>query len=616
MPYRTTPTKWTTELFAKRIGEISPSIHVIGEYKNTSEKIECICLKCGNKWFPNSGNLLKGCGCPECAKENQSKRMKENRPIRQLWTQNTFAEKMEEIDSTIEILGKYINTATKIDCRCKQCGEMWSPIANNLLRGKSHCPKCSKRNATTQTSMTHDEFIKRVSEKNPSVAVIGHYETTKAKILCRCKKCENEWMATGDSLLSGRGCRKCAYSQNKENMRLTQEEFTNKLKYVNNNIIALDEYSGSYVPITFKCLICGNEWKTKPHYVLVGNGCPECVHVSTSYVEQFLLIAFRHVLGETEVLSRDKSKIGKELDIYLPSYNLAIEPGAWAFHKTKRKADELKIKLCEDQGIKLIVVYTGYEGKPLENTNYYCYSKNLSRKSEQKMLIELFYQILKSIGIQEQLADDKWEEISSLAYLKSRRMTTEEFINRLSKINPTVSVLGEFKGNGIKLSCKCNECNNEWNVTPGDLLSGKGCPSCAIKRVSDYRRYSQEDYVSLVAERNPKVEVLGTYLGSNKKIKCRCKKCGYMWTPVAGSIIGTKVHGCPNCAGKTRDTNSFVELMRGINPNIEILGTYVSTDTGITCRCRLCEKVWIPKPHSLLAGHGCPICSRKKKGES
>ena len=272
MPYRTTPTKWTTESFAKRIGEISPSIHVIGEYKNTSEKIECICLKCGNKWFPNSGNLLKGCGCPVCAKKNQSKRMKENRPIRQLWTQTTFVEKMEEIDSTIEILGKYINTATKIDCRCKQCGE-----------------------------------------KNPSVAVIGHYETTKSKILCRCKKCENEWMATGDSLLSGRGCRKCAYSQNKANMRLTQEEFTNKLKSINNNILALDEYAGSYVPITFKCLICGNEWKTKPHYVLVGNGCPECVHVSTSYVEQFLLIAFRHVLGETEVLSRDKSKIGKEL---------------------------------------------------------------------------------------------------------------------------------------------------------------------------------------------------------------------------------------------------------------------------------------------------------------
>lgn len=42
--------------------------------------------------------------------------------------------------------------------------------------------------------MTHDEFIKRVIDNNPDVEILGQYTTTKARILCKCKTCGNEWM--------------------------------------------------------------------------------------------------------------------------------------------------------------------------------------------------------------------------------------------------------------------------------------------------------------------------------------------------------------------------------------------------------------------------------------
>jgi predicted Zn-ribbon and HTH transcriptional regulator len=105
---------------------------------------------------------------------------------------------------------------------------------------------------------------------------------------------------------------------------------------------------------------------------------------------------------------------------------------------------------------------------------------------------------------------------------------------------------------------------------------------------------------------------LEAYKGSKERIKCRCKKCNYVWNPQAASIVKTNPSGCPRCAGTLKlDTKSFTELMKNVNPNIEILGEYVNTETGIKCRCKMCGYEWNPKPHSLKAGHGCPFCSKK-----
>ena len=88
--------------------------------------------------------------------------------------------------------------------------------------------------------------------------------------------------------------------------------------------------------------------------LLRGKGCPECNHTSTSFVEQLLFLSLKNVLGEKEVLTRSKSVIGKELDIYIPKKQYAVEYGAWFWHKNRLKNDEnyyvraalLKNKLC------------------------------------------------------------------------------------------------------------------------------------------------------------------------------------------------------------------------------------------------------------------------------
>jgi len=39
-----------------------------------------------------------------------------------------------------------------------------------------------------------------------------------------------------------------------------------------------------------------------------------------------------------------------------------------------------------------------------------------------------------------------------------------------------------MKGANKKIKCRCKVDGFEWKVTPGNLLSGKGCPKCGYKK--------------------------------------------------------------------------------------------------------------------------------------
>ena len=50
------------------------------------------------------------------------------------------------------------------------------------------------------------------------------------------------------------------------------------------------------------------------------------------------------------------------------------------------------------------------------------------------------------------------------------------------------------------------------------------------------------------------------------------------------------------------------------NPDIEILGEFINTKTRIKCRCLIDNYIWETMPQTLLKGHGCPKC-KASKGE-
>ena len=101
--------------------KINKNVEIIGKYITQNTKIKSKCLICGYEWDAHPSNLLKGEGCFNCFGNHQK-------------TTLEFIEEMVKLNSDIEILGEYINNATKIHCRCKKCNIEWDVTPAHLFR--------------------------------------------------------------------------------------------------------------------------------------------------------------------------------------------------------------------------------------------------------------------------------------------------------------------------------------------------------------------------------------------------------------------------------------------------------------------------------------------------
>lgn len=192
------------------------------------------------------------------------------------------------------------------------------------------------------------------------------------------------------------------------------------------------------------------------------------------------------------------------------------------------------------------------------------------------------------------------------------KVTHTDFLQRLAVKNPTIEPLEEYKGSSVNIMCRCKVCGHEWPVRPGNLLSGKGCPTCARKRNVASLTKSQDTFLAELAENNPSVDVLEPYQNMNTKILFRCKKCLYEWPAKPGHILDG--HGCPVCGGSMRkDNDTFLAQLAKINPMIVPLEPYTNARNKILCQCNYCKNEWPATPDKLLQGNGCPNCDKRNK---
>ena len=56
----------------------------------------------------------------------------------------------------------------------------------------------------------------------------------------------------------------------------------------------------------------------------------------------------------------------------------------------------------------------------------------------------------------------------------------------------------------------------------------------------------------------------------------------------------------------------YIEQVKKINPNIEVVGIYKNNRTKILHRCKIDGNEWEVIPNNILSGKGCPICKNKK----
>ena len=188
-------------------------------------------------------------------------------------THEEFIYELSIKNPNIEVMNKYINSKTKMKCKCIICGCEWETVATALIKTNSTgCPICKRRNTAKKRSKTNDDFIKELNKINKNIIPLDIYENAHKRIKFKCLKCNHEWTTSPNNVLYNKtGCPKC-YG----NITKTHEEFIEEMSIINKDIIILTKYVDSHTKVDYKCNICNCHWSATPTNLLQGKGCPKC----------------------------------------------------------------------------------------------------------------------------------------------------------------------------------------------------------------------------------------------------------------------------------------------------------------------------------------------------
>lgn len=177
---------------------------VLSEYITCKTLLDCKCAICGHEFRSIPNNLLIGKGCVLCGLKCSANK---NR-----MTKEQFEKDLYKKNSTIMVIGSYINARTKIECSCIKCNHIWSATPTNLLCGHG-CPNCEAiRKSNSPRLKTAIKFASDLSKVDPNILAVGEYAGSHNNIELRCKKCHKTWVNSPTHLLSGEGCPHCKSS--------------------------------------------------------------------------------------------------------------------------------------------------------------------------------------------------------------------------------------------------------------------------------------------------------------------------------------------------------------------------------------------------------------------
>jgi hypothetical protein len=188
----------------------------------------------------------------------------------------------------------------------------------------------------------------------------------------------------------------------------------------------------------------------------------------------------------------------------------------------------------------------------------------------------------------------------------SKRLTTEEFIERSNKIHENTYNYTNvnYVGARTKVEIIC-PIHGSFFQMPVSHLSGTGCQKCAgnilsnkeefIKK-SNKKHYFKYDYTRV------------SYITNKIKVEILCKEHGSFYQTPNKHLQGK---GCPVCGGTAKSsTGNFIERANMVH-NFKYdysRVNYINTETKVEIICPI-HGSFYQTPHSHLVGKGCDKCS-------
>lgn len=196
-----------------------------------------------------------------------------------------------------------------------------------------------------------------------------------------------------------------------------------------------------------------------------------------------------------------------------------------------------------------------------------------------------------------------------------KKITHNEFIDKLKVVKPNLEVLSEYKGNKKYITVKCKIHDHTWQSKPNWLMhEGKyDCQKCYDERRGENTKIGLDEFITRA------IEIHGDKYNYDNVIYVNNKTKIIITCPIHGDFITTpekhinRHQGCPKCGNRNVTTDEFVEKAKKIHGNDYDYSktNYINNSTKITIICKK-HGEFQQTPDKHLSGHGCPICNESK----
>lgn len=323
------------------------------DYTNWSTPVRMTCQKHDKDFQVMPQYHLQSGGCPVCAKRRRA--LSTSTPFSDFLLRAREAH--GEVYEYDELTYKGIAKPVKILC---QIHGWFEQVGYVHTRSKVGCPSC-----TSRIPISQDEAIRRIYAlhgEGLDYSLIN-FKGTHIPFKLRCIRHDHSFEALLHNVLNsrGNGCKVCSLESSSAVNSITFEEFLRRAKEVYPNLYSYKDYVNMTSPLTVTCPTHG-EFTQVAYEHLRGYGCPQC---NINKIEQEISNYLKSLGVEVEQSNRKilRSLKGNpmELDIFLPTLNIAVEVNGVLWHSERYGKDKHyhlhKTTECEKQGIQLIHIF-------------------------------------------------------------------------------------------------------------------------------------------------------------------------------------------------------------------------------------------------------------------
>ena len=544
---------------------------------------------------------------------------------------------------------------------------------------KQGCPYCSSQKFKSEYNslevLRPDLASEWDFEKN--------YPLTPKDVLCggdkkywwKCNKEPHSYLQNiGDRIQKGFQCPYCSSQRllkGFNDLATKKPELLQIWNYEKNTDINPDDVMEfSNKKVWWKCPDCGHEWRTSISLVSAGSRCPKCSDVyKVSEPEQIIYYYLSQYFSDMEITAHREWLKNREIDIFIPSINLAIEYDGAFWHKEVAKRDLEKSRVIIENGNSLIRIRED-QLEDIKDGSFVIHVPispyDYSRLSEP--IEKIFEWINKNRGlniIPNIDVDRDWKKI-----LASEKRVRKE--RSIVVTNPDVAKYWNyeknqglkpdqvFAGSNKKVWWKCPECGYEWeSIVTNMIARGAKCPACLIKErqrisiafnqkdsvfndqdleyksprmiigLNDLKTLRKDIADEWDYEKNGNLKPDFFSVSSHARVWWKCSKCGHEWkTAVSNRTYG---FGCPKCGReKAAVSSSRSRVVPGVNDfatvnpvaasqwdyekngGLRPVSLTANSNLKVWWKCPDCENEWRATIASRKNSKDCPFCINRR----